>query len=291
VESVTDNTPLIAIVGQTASGKSALALHLAQQFNGEIIAADSRTVYRGMDIGTAKPSAEDQAKVPHHVIDVVDPSDPFTVAEFQRLARQAIADITARGKIPFLVGGSGLYVDGVLYDFRFRAPADTAERRRLERLSVEELQSLIDEEGIELPSNKQNPRHLIRTIESNGQIATKGPLRDNTLIVGLAKESQDIRANIEARVDAMLAAGFVDEVRVLSERYGWGAPALQAPGYRAFRRYLSGESSLDQAKQEFIQRDYQYAKRQKTWFKRNPDIHWISKSEEAVDLITTFLNK
>lgn len=291
MESVTDNSPLVVILGQTASGKSALAMDLAIRFGGEIIAADSRTIYRGMDIGTAKPSAEDQSRVRHHLLDVVNPDQSFTAADFQRLANEAIDDISGRGKLPILVGGSGLYVDAVIYDFGFRRQADDGQRSKLERLSVGELQNLIVGRGIALPENKGNARHLIRTLETDGELPRRQGLRPRTLVIGLLKEKEELVETIRLRVDEMVGRGFIDEVGKVVEKYGWDAPALQAPGYKAFRPYVAGQITLDEAKRQFVQNDVRYAKRQKTWFKRNPDINWISKSEDAVDLVTTFLNK
>jgi tRNA dimethylallyltransferase len=291
VESVTDDTPLIVIVGQTASGKSALALRLAQQFDGEIIAADSRTVYRGMDIGTAKPTAAERAVVPHHLIDVVTPDESFNVADFQRLANEAIADIARRGKLPILVGGTGLYVDAVIYNFGFRPTADPHTRQALEALSVAELQERLAEQGIELPDNDHNPRHLVRALEAGGVVGARSPLRPHTLVLGLQVNSEALEQKITQRVDDMVATGLVDEVRLLANQYGWATPALLAPAYKAFRPYLAGVASLEEAKQQFVRFDLQYAKRQKTWFKRNADIQWISNPDEAVDLVTTLLNK
>jgi tRNA dimethylallyltransferase len=283
-------SPLVVLVGQTGSGKSALAIELAGRFHGEIISADSRAIYKGMDIGTAKPGAEDLAKVPHHLIDVVTPDQPFTVADFQRLAREAIADITNRGKVPFLVGGTGLYVDSVIYDFSFRRPANPTERQRLRAMTVEELQRELKERGLPLPENEQNPVHLIRTIETEGEVSQRGSLRPNTLVLGLTVEKDELERRIRTRVESMVTQGFAEEVRNLAAKYGWGLSALQAPGYKAFRLYLAGQLSLDEAKQQFVRFDMQYAKRQKTWFKRNADIIWISNSEEAVDRVTTFMN-
>jgi tRNA dimethylallyltransferase len=282
--------PLVVLVGQTGSGKSALAIELARRFNGEIISADSRAIYKGMDIGTAKPSVEDQAKVPHHLIDVVTPNQPFTVADFQRLAREAIAGVTNRGRVPFLVGGTGLYVDSVIYDFSFRRPANPMERQRLQAMTVEELQREIEERGLPLPENEQNPVHLIRTLETEGEVSQHGPLRTNTLVLGLTIEKDKLERRIQDRVEGMVAQGFTDEVRNLSSKYGWDVSALQAPGYKEFRLYLAGEVSLEETEQQFVRSHLQYAKRQKTWFKRNADIIWISNSEEAVDRVTTFLN-
>jgi tRNA dimethylallyltransferase len=291
MEPVPNNPPLVVIVGQTASGKSALAMELARRFDGEIIAADSRTIYKGMDIGTAKPTLAERSEVPHHLIDVVAPDEPFTVADFQRLALQALDDIAARSKLPLLVGGSGLYVDAVIYSFGFRSAPNPVARERLQGHTVEELQDMLRDEGILLPTNERNPRHLIRALETAGAPAVREPLRPNTLVLGLELDRGRLRQSIELRVEQMCAAGFVEEVRRLAEQYGWDVPALQAPGYRAFRQYIEGAISLEDAKKLFVQNDMQYAKRQKTWFKRNQDINYISNSAEAVDMVTTFLNK
>jgi tRNA dimethylallyltransferase len=286
------HTPLVVIVGQTASGKSVLAMDLARRFNGEIIAADSRTVYRGMDIGTAKPTLEDRAAVPHHLIDVVDPDESFNVADFQRMASAAIDDIARRGKLPILVGGTGLYVDAVIYDFGLRKPADPELRKELERLSVEELQDRLIEQGLPLPTNERNPRHLIRAIETGGEAAMRSSLRPQTLVIGLQIDPEMLRAKITHRVDAMVDAGLVEEVRMLGGRYRWDASALQAPAYKAFRPYIEGKITLEEAKRQFVKYDWQYARRQKTWFKRNKDIVWVDNRVEKIeDLITSFLSK
>jgi tRNA dimethylallyltransferase len=288
--SAANNTPLIAIVGETASGKSALAMRIAEKFDGEIVCADSRTIYKGMDIGTAKPSAEDQARVPHHLLDVVEPNESFTVADFKRLALEAIKDISERGKVPLLVGGSGLYIDAVLYDFQFRAPVDAVRRKVLQKFTVEELQAALLEQDIPLPENVRNPRYLIRALETGGQQPKHGGFRPNTLLVGLSIDREALRENVARRVEQMFADGFIDEVRALIAEYGVSAPALQAPGYKAVAVYLGGKATLQEAKEQFIHNDLQLAKRQRTWFKRNKSIRWC-KTDEAVDLVTTFLNK
>jgi tRNA dimethylallyltransferase len=249
---------LVVIVGQTASGKSALAMELARQFDGEIICADSRTVYRGMDIGTAKPSAEDRAKVPHHLLDVVDPDERFTVVEFKRLTEVAITDISVRGKLPIMVGGTGLYVDSVLFDYQFSV------------------------EGSE--RDPANPRHLKQTD------VTPKILRPNTLVLGLSVNKALLEQRIHDRVEYMVASGFVDEVRAISDKYGWQAAALLAPGYKAFHGYLDGSADLETAKAAFVRNDTQLAKRQRTWFRRNKHIQWLDNPRSAVDLVTTFLN-
>ena len=291
MESVTDNTPLIVLLGPTASGKTTLSLQLAQQFDGEIIAADSRTIYRNMDLGTAKPTKAEQRLVPHHLLDILDPDQPFSVARFQDLAGQAIADIAGRGKLPMLVGGSGLYIDSVIYGFTFRGAADPQLRAELEDLPVDELQQRLAERSIPLPANDRNPRHLVRALETGGELPSRQPLRPNTLVIGLSVEKEQLEANIRERADAGLRAGLVDEARGLAGQYGWDAPGLQAPAYQAVRTYLEGGASLDEAREQLIRSELQYTKRQKTWFKRDPNISWISKPEEAVELVTTFLNK
>ncbi len=285
-----DTPPLVAIVGETASGKSSLAMELALQFNGEIICADSRTIYKGMDIGTAKPSAEERAAVPHHLLDVIDPSQSFSAAEFKTRAMAAVTDIASRGKVPFLVGGTGLYIDSVLYDFAFRPPADPALRAILSTESVETLQEIVRARGIPMPENNRNPRHLVRAIETGGEQSSRSSLRPNTLILGLAIDRERLITNVALRVGAMIDAGFIDEVRTLAAMYGWDAPGLQAPGYQDFRPYIAGTCSLEEAKAAFVHKHLQLAKRQRTWFRRNADIRHICKKEEAVDLITTLLN-
>jgi tRNA dimethylallyltransferase len=283
--------PLVVVLGPTASGKTALALQLAEQFGGEIIAADSRTVYQWMDIGTAKPTVEERRRVPHHLLDVLPPDMQFTAADFQRMARAAIVQIAGNGNVPFMVGGSGLYIDAVVYGFSFRGEPDPTQREQLQALSVEDLQERLAEQGLPLPENSRNPRHLIRALETDGALPQRGRLRPRTVLIGLNPGREVLRQKITARVDAMVEAGFVEEVRMLADRFGWQAPGLLAPGYRAFRQYLAGEATLEESKRLFVQYDMQYAKRQMTWFRRNPDIHWLSKMEEAVALVTTLLNK
>jgi tRNA A37 N6-isopentenylltransferase MiaA len=161
---------------------------------------------------------------------------------------------------------------------------------RLEELSTDELQRLAAARNLPLPENARNPRHLIRLLETGGELPRRDELRPHTLLLGLDPGREILRRKIIQRVDTMMEQGFLTEVRELSEQYGWDVPALLAPGYRAFRLYLEGAISLEEAKQQFVQNDMQYAKRQQTWFKRNGDIHWISKTAEAVDLITTLLN-
>lgn len=291
MESQSDQSPLVVIVGETASGKSALALDLAQRFDGEIIAADSRTIYKGMDIGTAKPDQRERLLVPHHLLDVVSPDQPFTAADFKARAQAVIADITRRGKLPLLVGGTGLYIDAVLYNFSFAAAPDLGERQRLQQLTVAELQAELVGRGIPLPVNDRNPRHLIRQLETAGSVGQRSVLRRRTLILGLQPDREYLNERIHLRVNSMFVAGLEQEIKELIVRYGWQCPALRTIGYQEFKPFFEGKTDLSAVKAEIEKNSRQLAKRQRTWFKRNKSIHWISQKDEAVDLVTTFLNK
>ena len=283
--------PMVAIVGQTASGKTALALDLAERFDGEIICADSRTIYRGMDTGTAKPTAEERAKVPHHCIDLIDPTETFSAADFKSCALEAIRDIGQRDKLPIMVGGTGLYIDAVLFDYQFGEPADRGIRTELATKTVEELQAMIRERGYEMPENKQNKRYLIRTIERHGNSGDRSALRSNTIVIGLSVDGGVLERRDTQRIDTMIESGFIEECRVLLARFPDDSPGFLAPGYKAFIPYVRGECTFEEARDVFIRGDMQLAKRQRTWFQRNPSIHWVSDRSEAVDIVTTFLNK
>lgn len=281
---------LVVIVGETASGKSALGMELAQIHYGEIICADSRTVYKGMDIGTAKPSLSDQKMVKHHLLDEVLPSEKFNVAEFKRLATVAIKDISGRGKLPIMVGGTGLYIDSILFDFQFRKPANIEMRKQLENMTVEELHTEINKLNLEPPNNPQNPRHLIRTIEASGELSARSELRANTLVLGLSVESEVLKTRIHDRIIDMVELGLADEVAMLASRYPANTEALQAPGYKSFMKYIASESSLEEVTAAFEQYDLRLAKRQRTWFRRNKSIQWISDYDEAKSLVQKFLS-
>ncbi|HVA11521.1 MAG TPA: tRNA (adenosine(37)-N6)-dimethylallyltransferase MiaA [Candidatus Dormibacteraeota bacterium] len=284
---------LICIVGQTGTGKSSLALRIAQAWNGEIICADSWTTRRGVDIGTAKPSAEERKLVPHHLLDVINPDEDFNAALFKDLANKAIADISERGKVPIMVGGTGLYIDSVIYDYSFSKVGSKRNRERLNGLSLPGLLKKIDDLNIELGDvDVRNKRRLIRLIETNGAQPTKHSLRKQTLLIGLQAEKDKLKQLIIDRLDGMLASGLEEEVRQLSARYGWDCEALKGISYAQWREYFLGSENRDQVHQKIIDATMSLAKRQNTWFRRNKSIHWLHapvKWPEVVDLVTTFL--
>ncbi len=272
--------PLIAIVGPTASGKTAAAIQLAEKLNGEIICADSRTIYKGMDIGTAKPTEDERSRVPHWGIDLVEPDKKFTVADFKEYTVAKIADIRSRGKVPFLVGGSGLYIDAVLFDFSFGRQSDPQKRAYLEGLSIDELWEYCKKNNIELPENKLNKRYVIRAIERGGdELQRKQEPISTSFIVGIATEKDELRARIELRAEQIFAHEVVKETIELGEKYGWEHESMTGNIYPIVRKYLEGELTLQVAKREFTLLDWRLAKRQLTWFRRNPYIVWLLRDE------------
>jgi len=285
-------SPLVVIVGETASGKSALALELAERFNGELICADSWTVYKGFDIGTAKPTVEDRRKIPHHLLDVADPAEGFSAVVFQRLAKQAITDIGGRGKLPIMVGGTGLYIDSVLYDYSFLPPSDPALRQELNAMELPALLRRVDELELDMDGiDTHNKRRVIRLIENNGVRPVKQSLRPHTIVLGLNVPRDELRARITERVDAMLTAGLEQEVCELARRYGWETEPMKGIGYREWRTHFEGMHDLAATRERIIKTSMDLAKRQRTWFKRNDSIQRVSDRSYAVELVTTFLNK
>lgn len=269
--------PLIVIVGPTASGKTSLAVELAQEFDGEIICADSRTVYKGMDIGTAKPTSEEQAHVPHWGIDLVEPGERFTAADFKMYAQQKIEEIRARGHVPFLVGGTGLYVDAIIFDYQFGTPADRVLRTKLEKLTIEELHRYCAENNIMLPENKLNKRYVIRAIEQKS-INTKRRVEPISLstIVGIATDKDLLRTRIRERSEQLFENGVVEEAIKLGKKYGWQSEAMTGNIYPVIHSYLEKTITLEEAVDKNTTIDWHLAKRQLTWLRRNEHIKWYS---------------
>ena len=278
---VAGELPLVVICGPTASGKTGLAIELAQQCGGEIICADSRTVYKGMDIGTAKPTAQEQALVPHWGLDLVEPGERFTAADFKQYATQKIAEIRARGNVPFLVGGTGLYVDSIVLDYQFGGDVNTTQRQNLEKMTVEELKRYCSKNNITLPENDKNKRHLVRTIERNNiSVKRREQPIENCFVVGIATDRNVLRERIAARSEQLFANGVVDEAKSLGKKYGWENEAMTGNIYPIAHDLLSGSITLAEAKEKFETLDWRLAKRQMTWLRRNDFIHWASLEED-----------
>jgi tRNA dimethylallyltransferase len=301
---------LVAIVGATAAGKTPLAVGLAERFGGEIVNADSRQVYRGMDIGTAKPSAAEQARARHWLIDVVNPDETMSLGRYLDLAGEALADCRARGVLPLLVGGTGQYVWALLEGWRVpRVPPDRRLRAELEaRASTEGPQSLVDELASFDPASAaqidaRNLRRVVRAIEvyrATGrpfsEWQTRRPPAFDWLAIGLACERNELYRRIDARVDGMLAAGLVDEVRSLIERgYGCDLPSMSSIGYRQVCQHLEGELTEAEMVARIKTETHRLARVQRNWFKAtDARIRWLDVSsadpfEEAAGIVESWL--
>jgi tRNA dimethylallyltransferase len=272
----------LAIVGPTASGKTVLAVNIAKKYDGEIIAADSRTVYKYLNIGTAKPSKQEQSGMPHWGFDLAGPGQDFTVADFKKYANDKIQDIKNRHKLPVIVGGSGLYINAVLYDFNF-APVNVPLRQKLEKLSIAQLQHEILKEGLNMPINKLNRRYLVRTIERGRAELIRKPLKEKVIIIGINPSKQVLKKRIEARARLMLKAGVIKEIKKAAKLYDWQSEAMTGGIYKVFRDVITGEKSIDQGLAEYLKSDLHLAKQQMTWFKRNKDIIWFNNSNSVLN--------
>ena len=289
--------PLVAIVGPTAGGKSALAMALAPIFDGEIVGADSRHVYRGLDIGTGKPPAADRALVPHHLIDIVDADGEFSVAHYQEQAAAAIADIDGRGRLPMLVGGSGHYVRALLEGYRLpKVPPDPELRRELgARAASEGAESLLRElESLDPVSaariDPRNTRRLVRAIEVSravgrpfSEVGGRGPSPYRALVIGVTAPRPELYGRIDARVDVMIAAGWADEVRGLLDR-GLDAAltSMSSLGYPVMVEHVRDGLTLDEAARRIKLQTHRFARRQYTWFKPSDErIRWVDGMQEG----------
>ncbi|HEX8390351.1 MAG TPA: tRNA (adenosine(37)-N6)-dimethylallyltransferase MiaA [Candidatus Saccharimonadales bacterium] len=276
-----NNQPLIVITGPTASGKSGLALDLAEHYSGEIICADSRTVYIGMDIGTAKPNQAEQARVPHHLLDVVEPGERFTAVDFQRLARLAIDAIQARGKLPFVVGGTGLYIDALVREYEWPEASNNGDKfATYEALTLVELQAMIKALQLSLPTIPLNKRHLIATLLRRGQSGVKRDEPDaNTHVVAITTDMDVLKRRIRTRAEAMFAGGVLEEAAELANRYGERSEAMTGNIYPLLQAVLHGKMTQNEAIERFVIKDRQLAKRQLTYLKRLHYIQWLSLDE------------
>lgn len=290
--------PLILIVGPTAVGKTELAIQLAERLNGEIVSADSRLFYRGMDIGTAKPTHEEQSRVPHHLIDVANPDEILSLAVFQQKAREAIADIHTRNKIPFLVGGTGQYIRAVTEGW---SPPEVEPDERLRS----ELEKIKEERGIywlyenlkaldPVAAEKIDPRNYRRTIRALEVIMTTGKRFSeqrgqsespyHLITIGLTRPRTELYERVDQRIDTMFASGFLDEVKsLLAKGYSPSLPTMSAIGYRECIRVINGELDEEQAEAEIRRATRVFVRRQANWFKESdPNIKWF-RVEDGVD--------
>ncbi len=284
--------PLVVLLGPTASGKTRLALDVAQALNGEIVSADSRQLYRGMDIGTAKPSPRDRALVPHHLIDLVDPDETISLAQYQHAAYAAIHAIHARGRLPLLVGGTGQYITAVVEGWGIpEVPPNPDLRAQLEEYAEQQgaralhqrLQAADPEAAAAI--DYRNVRRVVRALEVYYQTGTpisalqrRTPPPFRTLQLGLTLPREALYARIDARIDQMIAAGLLDEVRALLDAgYTWDTPAMSGLGYAQWEPYLSGAATFEEAVAAIRRETRAFARRQYTWFNgHDSGIEWLN---------------
>jgi tRNA dimethylallyltransferase len=296
---------LILLVGPTAVGKTEIAIQLAEKINGEIVSADSRLFYRGMDIGTAKPTRAEQSRAPHHLIDIANPDEILSLAVFQKMATETIADIHMRGKLPLLVGGTGQYIRAVAQGW---TPPEVTPDEKLRN----ELEKLKDENGIiwlheKLKSldpeaaEKIDARNFRRTIRALEVIMTTGRKfseqrgkSDSSyqlITIGLTRPREELYARVDARIESMFAAGFLDEVKnLLAKGYSPDLPTMSAIGYRECVRVIAGELNEEQAKVEIRRATRIFVRRQGNWFKESdPQIKWFRVSDDTTKDIQDYL--
>ena len=241
----------VVILGPTGSGKTGVSIEIAQKIGGEIISADSRAIYKGMDIGTAKPTKEEMQGIPHYGIDLVNPDQRFTVADWKKYAETKIREIKAKNKVPIIVGGTGLYIDALIYDYHFKGPT----------------------------GNK------IGDIEQKS-CSDRTEIKGDYLLVGIYCKPEELRERLRKRIDTMFCEELFIETKKLAQQYGWGLGAMKSDVYEYAWKYLNGELSLSDAKEQCFYEDWHLAKRQITWFKRNKKINWLE-----LDKICSFVIK
>ena len=247
--------PTIVILGPTGSGKTGISIKIAKAINGEIISADSRAIYKGMDIGTAKPTREEKQDIPHYGLDLIKPGERFTVADWKKYAEDKIKDIKSRGKVPIIVGGTGLYIDALIYDYQFKGPT-----------------------GAKIGDFEQ------KTCSDRKEV------KGDYLLVGIKWSTEELRARLNKRITQMFCSELYAETTKLVQEYGWDNQAMKSNIYEYVWKYLQGELSLNEAKEKCFYEDWHLAKRQMTWFKRNKDIIWLPLEKVYPYIINNYNN-
>ncbi len=286
---------IIVICGPTASGKTALALDLAKKFSGEIVVADSRQLFKDMSIGTNAPTSDEITQAPHHLHNFLSPNKKFNVSEFKVRAEEVIDEISKRHHLPIIVGGTGLYIKALVDNFDFtKTPENVTLRTELAKLSLEQLLEKVDAlpESTLSPTDRKNARRVIRALEiaesGNAKKNTSSP-RYHTLQIAPKVEREELYNRINARVLRMIQSGLEQEVRSLIEKYSWDAQAMSGIGYREFRPYFEGETTLSEVIGEIQKDTRRYAKRQLTWFRADKRIHFVANKKSAEKLVADFL--
>ena len=252
-EKASFDCPTIVILGPTGSGKTGVSIKIAKKLNGEIISADSRAIYKGMDIGTAKPTKEERQGIPHYGLDLVNPGERFTVADWKAYAEDKIRDIKSRGKIPIIVGGTGLYIDALIFDYHFKGPT-----------------------GMKIGDIEQ------KTCSDRKEV------KGDFLIIGIKWSTDELRDRLYKRITQMFSPALYKETKKLVQDYGWDNQAMKSDIYEYAWKYIQGEISLEEAKQACFYRDWHLAKRQMTWFKRNHQIIWL-KLDEVYSFVLKYI--
>lgn len=300
---------VLVVAGPTASGKTKIGVELAKKLNGEIISADSMQIYKYMDIGTAKPTIEEMQGIPHHLIDFVELGEKFSVVQYKEMANKCIEDILSRGKVPILVGGTGLYINSITEEIKYDETAENKEvREKLEKIAEtegnEKLYAKLKEVDIEAYNrlHLNDTKRIIRALEvfeTTGVTITEHQKMSKEIekkydykIVGLWLERERLYARINRRVDIMIENGLEDEARNIISKLNLEGKttAFQAIGYKEFLKYFNGECSLDDAINSIKQESRRYAKRQVTWFKRTDGLRWIDAERDLKEIIIDIIN-
>ena len=290
-----DKRRIIAVAGPTAAGKTEFAIEIAKAINGEVVSCDSMQLYKYMDIGSAKPTPEQMAEVQHHLVDIIDPREEFSAARYQKLAKAAIEDILCRGKVPVVCGGTGLYLESLVYDLDFAAePGEPESREKYYRIAEEQgadvLYALLEEKSPESAA-RIHPNNVKRVVRALEAVDLGKPVEDintaperakeyDVVLIGITRDREELYDRINRRVDALMDMGLLDEVKMLTEMgLGFDDISMKGIGYKELIGYLNGEYDLDEAVRLIKRNTRHFAKRQMTWFRRYDDMKWFNVSE------------